>query len=277
MNRRPGLLDTLSYAVLIVGAIAMVAPFVLMLLTSLMTYEQASAYPPTWWPHPATLLHYSRTLGETPILRYALNSLVVAVCAVIGQVLTGSLAGYALARFRFRGRDWAFYAVMATMLVPAYVNIVPLFAMMSLIGWIDSYQALILPGLAGAYGVFLFRQWFARFPQDLEDAARLDGCSPWAIYWRIALPTAWPAIAALGILEFLGSWNTFFWPLVATNSDALRTLPVGLASFKAGMAEVTDWGLLMAATAIAVLPPIVVFALGQRFFVKGMLDGALKH
>ncbi len=265
-----------AWVVLLVGAVFMAAPFVLMLGTSLMTYAQTVAYPPEFWPSPLTLANFEKALGETPLLRYLGNSLVVAGLTVVGQVLTGSMAGFAFARLRFKGRNALFFAVLATMMVPVYVNLVPLYVMMASIGWVDTYQALILPGLTGAFGIFLFRQWFLNLPTELEDAARIDGCSPWDMYWRIAMPTAWPAIATLAIFEFLASWNTFLWPLVVTNSDALRTLPVGLAAFKSSMREATDWGLLMAATTVAVVPALLVFLVGQRHFVRGMLEGAVK-
>lgn len=263
-------------AALLLGAVFMAAPFALMLGTSLMTYAQTVAYPPEFWPKPATLENFRKALGETPLLRYLANSLGVALLTVVGQVATGSMAGFAFARLRFKGRDALFFAVLATMMVPIYVNLVPLYVMMAMAGWVDTYQALILPGLTGAFGIFLFRQWFLNLPKELEDAARIDGCSPWDLYWRIAMPTAWPAIATLAIFEFLASWNTFLWPLVVTHSEALRTLPVGLAAFKSSMREATDWGLLMAATTIAVAPALLVFLAGQRLFVRGMLEGAVK-
>lgn len=258
---------------LALGAVLMATPFVLMLTTSLMTYEQTVAYPPEWWPAPVTFANYAKALGETPLLRYFLNSLIVALACVVGQIVTGALAGYAFARMRFKHRDALFFTVLATMMLPIYVNIVPLFALMGMLGWVDTYQALIVPGLTGAFGVFLFRQWFLSLPVELEDAARIDGATPWDLFWRVALPTAGPAIATLAIFEFLASWNTFLWPLVVTNSDALRTLPVGLAAFKNSMKDVTDWGLLMAATAVSVIPAVLVFLAGQRHFVRGILDG----
>lgn len=275
MRRDPGAI--VATAVLALGAVLMAAPFGLMFVTSFMTYGQTVAYPPTWWPHPATAEHYRKALLETPLLGYLANSLLVALAVVVGQVVTGSMAGFAFARLLFRGRDTLFFAVLATMMVPVYVNLVPLYALFSVLGWIDTYQALILPGLTGAFGIFLFRQWFLAFPAELEDAARVDGCGPWSLYWRVALPTALPAIATLAIFEFLSSWNTFFWPLVATHSEGLRTLPVGLAAFRASMKEVTDWGLLMAATTLAVLPAIGVFLVGQRYLIRGLLAGALKQ
>jgi multiple sugar transport system permease protein len=266
----------LGLAALILGAVAMAAPFLLMILTSLMTYAQATAYPPEWWPRPVTGANYVKALTETSLWRHALNSAAVSLAVVVGQVVTGSMAGFAFARMRFAGRRALFVAVLATMMVPVYVVLVPLFALMAMLGWIDTYQALILPSATGAFGIFLFRQWFLKLPAELEDAARIDGCSAWDLYWRIAMPTAWPAIATLSIIEFLASWNTFLWPLVVTNSESMRTLPVALAAFRSSMRDITDWGVLMAATALTVGPPIVVFLLGQRLFLKGLSEGAVK-
>jgi multiple sugar transport system permease protein len=273
MIRPERLLATLALAV---GAFFMAAPFVLMVATSLMTYQQTVTYPPAWWPAPFTLENYHKALIETPLLRYFANSLLVAVVTVVGQLVTGSMAGFAFARLRFRGRNTLFFAVLATLMLPIYINLVPLYALIAWLGWVDSYWALIVPGLTGAFGIFLFRQWFLNLPSELEEAARVDGASPWDLYWRVALPTALPAVATLAIFEFLASWNTFLWPLVVTHSETLRTLPVGLAAFRSGMKEVTDWGLLMAATAVAVVPAIAVFMIGQRYFIRGLLEGAVK-
>lgn len=268
--------DHLATFVLAVGAFLMAAPFLLMVGTSLMTYAQTMTYPPEWLPHPATLANFVKALTETPLLRYFINSVIVAAASVLGQVVTGSMAGFAFARLRFKGRNVLFFSVLATMMVPVYINLVPLYALMSTLGWVDTYQALILPGMTGAFGIFLFRQWFLNLPTELEDAARLDGCNPWQLFWKVAMPTALPAIATLAIFEFLAAWNTFFWPLVVTNSESLRTLPVGLAAFRSSMKEVTDWGLLMSATAVAVIPAILVFLVGQRYFIRGLLEGAVK-
>jgi multiple sugar transport system permease protein len=264
------------YSFLLLGAFIMALPFALLVSTSLMTYEQTLVYPPEWLPRPLTLGNYAKAFSESPLWRYLLNSVFVAFCTVAGQLLTGTMAGFAFARLKFRGRDALFFLILTTMMVPVQVNLVPLFAMIARFGWVDSYWALIVPDLAGAFGVFLLRHWFLGLPQELEDAARIDGCSPWQFFWRIALPTALPAIATLGIFQFLASWNTFMWPLVATNSDAMRTLPVGLSAFRASMHETTNWSLLMAATAVAIGPAIAVFLFLQRFFLKGLMDGAVK-
>lgn len=276
MKRLAGMQSMVGTLLLGFGAVLMVAPFVLLLLLSLMRYAQTVAYPPQWIPHPFVLENYVQALTRTPLLRYFANSMGVAIATTLAQIFTGSMAGYAFCRLKFRGRDLLIFGVLATMMIPVQVNLVPLFVLMAKLGWVDTYRALILPDCAGALGIFLFRQWFLSLPGELEDAARIDGCNPWQTYWRIAMPNAWPAIATLGIFQFLASWNTFMWPLVVTNSDALRTLPVGLAAFRASMWDTTNWGLLMAATAISIVPTVLIFVVGQRFFLKGLMDGALK-
>ncbi|MNX65096.1 L-arabinose transport system permease protein AraQ [compost metagenome] len=266
----------LAYLVLILGAVSMAMPFGLMLVTSLMSNAQAMAYPPRLWPDPVAWENYAKALTATPLWRYFLNSALVSSVTVLGQVVTGAMAAYAFARLRFKGRDALFLVFLATMMVPPQVNVVPLFGLMCRLGWVNTYWALIVPGLFGAFGVFLLRQWFLSFPAELEEAAKLDGCTPWGTFWRIAFPTAVPAIATLAIFAFITSWNSFFWPLIVTNSDALRTLPVGLAAYRASFREITDWGTLMAATTLAILPAIGVFLAGQRYFIQGMLAGSLK-
>ncbi len=277
-RRSPGQLGTrvLAYIVLTVGAIGFVAPFFLLITTSFMHYRQTLIYPPEWLPHPATLANYLAAFTMSPLFHYLANSVLVALCTVTGQLLTGAMAGYAFARLKFRGRNVVFFIVLTTMMVPVQVNLVPLFALVAQLGWVDTYRALIVPDLAGAFGVFLFRQWFLNLPKELEDAARVDGCSPWQFFWRIAIPTAAPAIATLGIFQFLASWNTFLWPLVVTNSDSMRTLPVGLAAIQASMHETTNWPLLMAATTVAIVPAVAVFLALQRYFLKGLMEGAVK-
>ncbi len=267
---------TFAYLILGIGAFACAAPFALLIVTSLMTYQQSVTYPPEWIPKPATGENFVQAFTSSPLVMYLGNSVFVAFCTVLGQLVTGAMAGYAFARLKFRGREVVFFLILTTMMVPVQVNLVPLFALMARIGWVDTYWALIIPDLAGAFGVFLFRQWFLNMPQELEDAARIDGCNPWQFFWRIAMPTAAPAVATLGIFQFLASWNTFMWPLVVTNSDKLFTLPVGLAKFQNQMAETTNWPLLMAATTVAIVPAIAVFIVLQRFFLRGLMEGAVK-
>jgi multiple sugar transport system permease protein len=163
------------------------------------------------------------------------------------------------------------------MMIPPQVNIVPLFLVMKLFHWVDSYAGLVVPGLFGAFGVFLLRQWFNALPQELEEAARMDGCNPWQVFVHVALPLARPALAALAIFVFIGSWNSFMWPLVITQSDAMRTLPVGISALKSSFRDVTDWGVLMAASTLSIIPIVLVFLAGQRQFIRGLLQGGVKE
>ena len=258
------------------GAFSMLVPFLWMLLTSLMSAQQMFSLPPRLWPDPIVFENYSRAVQTVPLGRFFLNSLFVATLTTAGQMVTASMAAYAFARLKFPGRNALFFLFLATMMIPPQVNVVPLFMLMSKLGWIDSYYALIVPGLFGSFGVFLFLQWFLGFPEELEQAATLDGCNIWQIYWKIALPTALPALATLGIFTFITTWNSFLWPLIVTNSESMRTLPVGLAAFKGSFRETTDWGQLMAAGVMSVLPALAVFLLGQKYFIRGLMAGSVK-
>jgi len=187
------------------------------------------------------------------------------------------MAAYAFARLKFKGREFLFFIFLATMMIPPQLNIIPLFFIMREFHWIDSYFALIVPGLFGGFGIFLLRQWFKGMPSELEDAAKIDGCNPVQTYLKIALPLALPAIATLAIFSFITSWNSFMWPLIVTNSEGMRTLPVGIAAFKGSFRETTQWGQLMACAVISVLPVIGVFLLGQKYFIRGIMLGGVKE
>lgn len=266
----------LAYLILILGALSMLVPFGWMVATSLMSTEQIYSFPPKLMPEPALWSNYPEAMKAIPLVRFFWNSLLVASLTTIGQMVTASMAGYAFARLKFPFRNGLFLLFLATMMIPPQVNVVPLFILMSKLGWIDTYYALIVPGLFGAFGIFLLRQWFLGFPTELEQAARLDGCNPLQIYWHIALPTALPALATLGIFTFIATWNSFLWPLIVTNSEMMRTLPVGLAAFKGAFRETTEWGQLMAAGVISVIPALGVFLVGQKYFIQGLMAGSLK-
>jgi multiple sugar transport system permease protein len=259
------------------GALTMGLPFGLLIVTSLMTPQQTLAYPPTWIPNPVAWENYPAALAAAPLWHYFWISLLVAAATSCGQIVTGAMAGYAFARLSFPGRDLLFGLVLLTLVVPVPVNVIPLFGMIVKLGWLDTPLALIVPGLVGGIGTFMLRQWYLGLPRELEEAALIDGCTPWTIFWRIAFPLARPALASLGLITFVASWNSFFWPLVATHSELWRTLPVGLSSLRSSFREVTNWGVLMAATAIAVAPAVAVFLAGQRFLVQGLTAGGSKE
>ena len=220
---------------------------------------------------------YKNVFKSIPVVRYFLNSLIVALLTTIGQVLVASLAGYGFARFEFRGKNILFFIIILTMMVPPQVNIVPLFYLMSRLGWINTYQALIIPGIFGGFGVFMMKQYFSSITTELEDAARIDGCGSFGVFCRIALPSALPAIITLSIFTFVTTWNSFMWPLIVTNTESMRTLAVGLTIFKGSFRELTLWGELMACSCICSIPVIVLFILGKKYLINNPLDGAVKE
>lgn len=259
----------LGSLVLTVAGMAMVLPFLWTLSTSLQPTETLLRIPPELVPLPPSLDAY-RQVGEvTPFGRMLLNSIVVTAVVTVAQVVTSALAGYGLARFEFRGRNALLLLYLATLMVPAQVTIVPLFIGFSRLDQLNTLHALILPVVASAFGVFLFRQYFMQMPAALEEAAALDGASPWRTFWSVAFPFARPAVATFGILAFMAAWNAFLWPLFVARNEASMTLPVGLASLHGRFQ--TDWNMVMAGSVITVVPVIVVFAIVGRHISTGLL------
>ncbi len=219
-------------------------------------------------------LNYIQAWTAVDFPKYYINSIIVAIAVTFGQVFTSSLAAYAFARLEFPGRDQIFLAYLGTMMIPGEVTIIPIFILLKKLNWIDTYQALILPGMFSAYGTFLLRQFFLTIPKDLEDAAVIDGCGKLRIYATIIMPLSKAALATLTTFVFMGSWNNFMWPLIVTNSDSMKTLPIGLASFQGQFS--TDYTLLMAASMIVLIPVIIVYIFNQRFFTEGIVLSGLK-
>lgn len=289
------------WLILVVAALTMILPLVWMVSTALKPAGQLFVHPPQWWPDPPRPDNFAAVWHAVPFGRGFLNSLVVATAVSVGQTATSALAAFGFARMRFRYRDQIFLFYLGTLMVPGAVTMIPTFILMKSLpavlnaafntDWfagriycagryagtvvgLDSYFALIAPGCFSAYGTFLLRQFFMGLPGELEDAGRIDGCSRWTLFQRIALPLSRPALATLVILSFLGSWKSFMWPLVATSSMEMRTVPVMLQAFQSQF--YTEWSLLMAASVIALAPVVVVFVLGQRYFVEGLQLGAIK-
>lgn len=260
--------------ILIFVALSMIFPFFMMFLISLsgnehifMDYRNINL----------TFLAYKNVFSSIPVIRYFLNSLIVALFTTVGQIIIASLAGYGFARTDFRGKDFLFFIIILTMMVPPQVNIVPLFFIMSKLGWINTYQALIVPGIFGGFGVFMMRQYFSGFSKELEDASKLDGCNIFQTFFKIALPCALPAIVTLAIFTFVTTWNSFMWPLIVTNTESMRTLAVGLTIFKSSFREITLWGELMACSCICSIPVILIFILGKKYLINNPMDGAIKE
>ena len=207
--------------------------------------------------------------------RFVANNTFYALTITLGQVITSSLAAFAFARLKFPGRDKLFLAYLGTMMIPITVTMIPSYILMRELGWVDSYKAVILPSVFTAYGTFMLRQFFMTVPREIEDAARIDGCNEFGLYWRIMLPLSTPALATLVIIVFVGSWRSFMWPLIVCSSEDTFNLPLGLTMFRTIFGE-PNWPLLMAGSVVMTLPMIVVFMLGQRYFVEGIRLGAVK-
>ena len=262
------------YTILISTALTMLLPFFAMFLISLSGNENIFT---DYKNINLTFCAYKNVFHAIPVVRYFLNSLIVAISVTIGQVLISALAGYGFARLKFKGSEALFFIIVLTMMVPPQVNIVPLFYLMSKLGWINTYQALIVPAIFGGFGVFLMRQYFLSFSKELEEASKLDGCNPFQTFYKIALPCAMPAIATLAVFTFVTTWNSFMWPLIVTNTDSMRTLAVGLSIFKGSLREITLWGELMACSCICSIPVILVFLVGKKYLINNPSEGAVKE
>lgn len=263
------------YVVLSVCLLAVVAPFVWMVLGSFKTEGELRQSPPTWWPHTATLDNYTHLFARLDFGTYFTNSIVVAVVVTAGNLLFCSMLGYALAMLEFPGKRALFLVVMATLMIPGVVTFVPLFVLVANAGLIDTLPGLILPFLVTPFGVFLMRQFILGLPKDLLDAGRVDGAGELRIFARIILPLCGPALATLGILTFLGSWNNFLWPLVVAQTEDTYTLPVALALYSKGQNS-TNYGLLLAGATVVLLPVLAVFLAFQRRVIEGIATTGIK-
>jgi multiple sugar transport system permease protein len=266
-------LRILSYTVLTLGAIVMIAPFLWMLSTALKDPGAAFVYPPQWIPKVITGKSFQEVWTKVPFGRYLFNSAVVAIGVTVAEVLTSALAAYAFARLRFPGRDQVFLLYLGTLMVPGQVTIIPNFIIMRHFGWINTYQGLIVPAAFTAFGTFLLRQYFLSIPRELEEAARIDGATYFQVWWRIILPLARPALATLAVFSFMGSWNGFLWPFIMISRPEMRTLTVALRSFQSEYG--TEWTLLMAGSLIALFPMLLIFLAAQKYFVRGIATTGL--
>ncbi|MFB7115770.1 carbohydrate ABC transporter permease [Streptomyces sp. NPDC056291] len=268
----------LLYVITGVGMLVMTTPFLWMALSAFKTKRDLTASPPVWIPSHWTLSNFSALLHQLDMPRYFMNSLVVAVSVSACNLLFCSMLGYALAKLRFTGRQEIFGVVLAALMVPSNLMILPLYVLMNQLGLIDTHAGLVLPFAAGAFGVFLMRQFMQGVPDELLEAARIDGAGEWYIFFRIVLPLVKPALATLTIFTFLGSWNNFIWPLIATNDPGKYTLPVALATFANDPNRTVAGGngMLMAGSLLVVLPVLVVFTVLQRHFTQGIATAGLK-
>ncbi len=266
----------LKYAILIFGAILMVFPFAWMIDASLMTSSEIQRRPPALYPAEIQWHNFTDLLDVLPFGRLYLNSLFVTIATVIGVLFTSSLAGFAFAKYQFPGREVLFYIILATMMIPFFVTLIPVFYIVRQLGWINTYQGLIFPSITSAYGIFLMRQFIFSVPDELLDAARIDGAPEPMIYWRIIIPLTRPALATLGTFTFIGSWNAFLWPLLVINSRDLYTVPLGLNTLRIFASEQRNLNLLMSGTVLSVVPTLILFIFLQRYFIQGITLTGLK-
>ena len=264
-----------AYALVGIGAVVMLAPFYVMFVFATHSRAEIFSLPPPLWFGSDLLANLSILTERLPFWRNLGSSLYVALMSTALTLLFCSMAGYAFACFEFRFKKALFALVLGTMLLPSFMNMIPTFLIMDALGWIDTHRALYLPGAAGAFGIFLMRQFaLSAVPPSLIEAARMDGCGEWGIYWRIVLPLMRPALGTLGLITFIASWNNFIGPLVVMRSPENYTLPLALRSLQTTMN--TEWGALMAGSAIATLPLLVLFALSSRQLIAGLTAGAVK-
>ena len=268
-----------SHAWLVNGALAAIAllslaPLAWMVSVSFMPRGEASHFPPPFLPSMATLDNYRALFATTGVARNFANSLLVSGAITVLSLLVNTMAGYAFAKLRFTGRERIFQLLLAALVVPAQVAMLPLFLLMKQLGLVNSYWGVIVPALATVFGIFLVRQYARSIPDELLDAARIDGASEWRIFWQVVLPVLKPILVTLAIFSFLGAWNDFMWPLIVLSDQSMQTLPVALASLS--REHVQDNELMMAGSVVTVLPVLLLFLCLQRYYMQGLLVGSVK-
>jgi multiple sugar transport system permease protein len=267
---RPG--RVIAWSVLFIGGIVMITPLLFMFSTSLKTAGEV--FDLRLIPAHPTLDNYIRVLSDGRFPRWFLNSTLIAVVVTASCLFFDSLVAYTLAKFNFAGRRVVFLAILSTLMIPTEMLVVPWYLMSSSFGWTDSYWGIMFPGMMTAFGVFLMRQFFETVPNDILEAARIDGLNEFQIWWKIALPLVTPALSALAIFTFLGNWTAFFWPLIVTTDRDLYTLPVGLSSF--AVEQSIQWEMIMTGAAIATIPTLLIFLFFQRYIVRGVMLAGVK-
>lgn len=274
-NRRKKVYSVVSYGILFLWVILTIIPLYWMLISSFRDTTASVSFRPEWFPSKLTLATYIRFLTETDALRWLFNSLFVSSVLTLSNVIFSSLAGYAFAKLRFPGRDTIFWLLLGTMMIPAQVTLIPVYIMIvNVFGLANTYLAIMLPMFTVVGNIFLMKQYMSTLPSTLIQAARIDGCSEFGIFRKVILPISKPGVAVLAIFTFVATWNEFFWPFLVTQSSSMRTIQVGLASFK--FQDATDYGAMMAGSVLAALPMFILFFALQRYFLQGITIGAVK-
>lgn len=266
---------TILYAIALAGALTMILPFVWMLVTSVRPADEMYAIPFRWLPSQVSLDAYGRAWKTANFALFMWNSLVMALGITLGRLVVCAMAAYAFARLRFPFRDGLFVLYLGTMMIPSEITLIPSYLVVSKLGWANTFQALIVPGIASAFGTFMLRQFFISIPSELEDAALVDGCNRLQVLWHVFIPLTRGALATLGVFSFMAGWNAFLWPLIVTSSNNMKTVQIGLAVFRDQMYGII-WGELMAASVLVTLPVLVVFLFAQRQLIEGMARSGLK-
>lgn len=259
---------------LVLLAVLSLAPLLWMLSVSFMQTGEASHFPPPLLPTHATLDNYRELFVRAGMGRFLFNSFLISSCVMVLSVLFNTLAGYAFAKLRFKGRDRTFQALLAALVIPGQVAMMPLFLLLKQLGLVNTYMGAIVPGMAAIFGIFLVRQYARSIPDELLEAARIDGAGEWRIFFQIVLPALKPILVTLAIFSFLGAWNDFMWPLIILSDDSLQTLPVALASLS--REHVMDYELMMAGSVVTILPVLLLFLVLQRYYIQGLLLGSVK-
>jgi len=264
----------LLYLLLLVSCAIMLLPFFWMVTTSFKLESEVLRMPPQWFPKDWLWRNYIKAWNVAPFGRYFFNSFFMSITTTIGEVVTTILAAYAFAKMRFFGKNVLFAILLATLMIPGQMLLIPNYVTIVRLGWFNRYEALIIPWLASVFGIFLLRQFFRSIPDELQDAARIDGCSRLRFLWQIVVPLSKPAIMTVALLKFLGSWNAFLWVLIMTNSDKMRTVPVGLTLFSSEVG--TAYEQLMAASVLAIIPVLILFFFTQKQFIQGVARTGIK-
>lgn len=258
-------------------ALVALTPFAWMISTAFKPASEVIAFPPKFIPENPTVANIIKVFQTAPFHRFFLNSIIVSIAATLSALFLGSIAGYAFAKLRFPGRNILFVVVLATMMVPWQVTIIPMYVLMVKFRWVNTYQALIMPRLVGGFAIFLMRQFIKGLPDELIDAAKIDGCSHFRIYWKIIIPNIKPALAALAIFKFMSMWNEYLWPLIVVKTPLMRTVPLGVALFFTEEARSPSfYNLIMSASFMALLPTVVLFLCLQRHFTRGVVLSGVK-
>jgi multiple sugar transport system permease protein len=273
VTRNP-VIGTLLFVILVAAALVNLVPFLWMVSTSLKPLSKVFAYPPEWIPHPIKWSNYPNALHVINP-RVFLNSLVVTCSIVLIQGLVTTMGGFAFARLRFPFRDQIFLLYLGTILIPSQVTLIPSYIVIVHLGWVNTYQGIVAPVIAhGAFGTFLFRQFFLRIPDEYYEAARLDGANYWQQFWRLTLPLSRPVLSAYGILTFLNAWKLYLWPLIVVRSPDMKVLPMAIAELSGTAGE--DRAVMMAAVALSILPLLVLWIIAQKWIIQGIASSGLK-